>query len=210
MEKEIALAGYGQISKQRNLFLTLSLGLSITCAGLTLKLLNQEQKIILVPGLTQEVWTSDSGVSREYLEQNTQMYLPMLLDLSGDIINYKAGQIFKYISQSDPEYLRKLQEYFVEAKEKYSKFGLSTHFTVKNMEIDGKNLAVTVNGALTCIYGKNGFELIPRTYKLTFEWTGGKLRLREFLRVFNKDEQAKDGGSALTDFINGVRQENMQ
>jgi hypothetical protein len=46
------------------------------------------------PGLTQEVWTSDAGVSRSYLEETTAMFLPLLLDLNADSIDWKKEHLF--------------------------------------------------------------------------------------------------------------------
>lgn len=210
MEKEIAISNIKHISSQRNLFLLLTLALSITSASLAMKLLKTDQRTILIPGLSQEVWVENGGVSKSYLEESTNMYLPMLLNLNKDVINYNAGKVFKYISQSDPRYLNKLQEYFVDVKDKYTKFNLSTHFTTKNMEIDSKKLTVLIHGTLTVIYGENGFELIPKSYKLTFEWISGSLRIKEFLRVLSKDEKGSEDTSILTDFIKSVEKEKVQ
>jgi hypothetical protein len=97
MEKIIAIGNIQQVARQRNLFLILTLLLCLTALGLSVKLLTNNEKVILMPSLSQEVWISNNGVSKGYLEETSLMYLPLLLDLNPEIIDYKAGIIFKYI-----------------------------------------------------------------------------------------------------------------
>ena len=147
-----------------------------------------------------------------------------MLNLSSNDINYNIRQIFTHVSHSDPKYLKKLQEYFIDVKDKYTKFSLMTHFTTKNMEVDSKKLTVIAHGTLTVIYGEHGFESIPRSYKLTYEWVAGHLRIKEFLKITDKDARggsssgdnsdmrdssdiAKDATATLTDFIKAVEKE---
>ena len=140
MEKTVAIGNIEKVARQRNLFLILTILLCTGSLGLSIKLLTGSEKVILVPGLRGEVWTSKAGVSKGYLEETSLMYLPMLLDLNPEVIDYKASIIFKYISQSDPAYMKNIQHYFAKSKEKYKKFGLSTYFSIKSLEVDVKNL----------------------------------------------------------------------
>jgi hypothetical protein len=88
MEKTIAIGNIEKVAKQRNLFLILTILLCATSLGLSIKLLTGNEKVILVPGLRGEVWTSKAGVSKGYLEETSLMYLPMLLDLNPEVIDY--------------------------------------------------------------------------------------------------------------------------
>ena len=81
-------------------------------AALSLKLITTEAKVILAPGLNQEVWTSDKGVSISYLEETSAMYLPLLLDLTSDSIDWKKELLMNHVSQSDAKYMRLINEYF--------------------------------------------------------------------------------------------------
>lgn len=188
MEKAIAIGNIEQITKQRNLFLLLTILLCFSSAGLTLRLLTSSEKVILVPGLSSELWTSKDGVSKSYLEETTLMYLPMLLDLNPEVIDYKAALVFKYISQSDPSYMKSIQAYFADSKEKYKKFALSTYFSIKSLEVDSANLQATASGILTSRFGDKGFEVSPASYLLSYEWAGRQLRLKEFVKI----KEAKD------------------
>lgn len=189
MEKIIAIGNIQQVARQRNLFLILTTLLCVSCLGLSAKLLTSNEKVILVPSLSQEIWTSNNGVSKGYLEETSLMYLPLLLDLNSEIIDYKAAIIFKYISQSDPTYMKNIQDYFADSKETYKKFALSTYFSIKNLEVDSKNLQVIAAGMLTSRFGDKGFEVSPTSYQLSYEWLGGQLRLKEFVRI-NENQEA--------------------
>lgn len=180
MEKSAGLINLEGLARQRNLFVGLSLLLSVSLMLVSIKLVTTDEKTILVPGLTQEVWTKEGGVSTSYLEEATLMYLPLLLDLNPEIIDHKASVIFKYVSQSDTSYMKKMQDYFADAAKKYRQFSLSTYFSVKNLELDAKKLQVKANGVLTSRCGEEGFETNKISYLLKYEWLGGKLRLKEF------------------------------
>jgi len=112
--------------------------------------------------------------------------------LNPEIVDYHAGAIFKYVSQSDAKYMKNIQNYFADCKEQYKKFGLSTYFATKNLEVDSKNLIVVANGTLASRFGDHGFETRLASYRLSFEWVGGRLRLKEFVRVKDKDELDKE------------------
>lgn len=188
MEKTVVVANIESLSRQRNLFLILTILLAVTGMMLSLKLITSDQKTILVPGISQEIWTKEAGVSKGYLEETTLMYLPLLLDLNPEVISYKAGVIFKYVSQSNSLYMKKIQSYFAVAKEKYQKFALSTYFSAKNLQVDTAKLTVIANGILTSRFGEQGFEVIPASYLLSYEWLGGRLRLKEFKLLKNQQQ----------------------
>lgn len=189
MEKAVSLINLESISRQRNLFVGLTLLLSVSLMFVSIKLVTMDEKTVLVPGLTQEVWTKEGGVSASYLEESTLMYLPLLLDLNPEIIDHKAAVIFKYVSQSDASYMKKVQDYFADTAKKYKQFALSTYFSVKNLEVDTKRMVVKANGVLTSRYGEEGFETTKISYLLKYEWTGGKLRLKEFEQYKEENKQ---------------------
>ena len=52
------------------------------------------------------------------------MYLPLLLDLTSDSIDWKKELLMNHVSQSDAKYMRLINEYFAATKEKYKRFSL--------------------------------------------------------------------------------------
>jgi conjugal transfer pilus assembly protein TraE len=139
--------------------------------------------VILVPGLQQEVWTSDHQVSSSYLEETTMMYLPLLLDLEPQTIEWKRDRILAYVARTDGNYLQQLQDYFARAKEEYSKFGLRTHFAVKKLTVDESKLEVIAEGLLISLFGDYGTDSRQAHYLLRFDWVGGKLLIKEFKKI---------------------------
>jgi hypothetical protein len=45
---------------------------------------------------------------------------------------------------------------------------------------------------MTSRYGKRGYESTPTSYRLSFEFSGGYLRLKEFNRVVDESELKQD------------------
>lgn len=117
------------------------------------------------------------------------MYLPMLLDLESGSIDWKKERLMAHVSQSDARYMQELVRYFESTKEKYSQFALSTHFAVKKFEVSPENLTVKAHGQLISRFGERGFENIPAVYGMSFDWVGGKLLLREFVRIAEEEKK---------------------
>jgi type IV conjugative transfer system protein TraE len=176
-----------KVTKQRNLLLLLTIMLSITSMSLAIKILTQEERIVMVPGLASSISISSNKVSASYLEQMSFVFLSCLLDLTANDITHKRDLILKYTSHSDEKFSKRINEYFAEAMKKYQKFDLATFYTAKEMIVDEKKQEVIVHGLLTSRYGREGFDAIKQSYKLSYELVGGILRLKEFGAI--KDEQ---------------------
>lgn len=174
------------VARQRNIFMFLCMLSMCVCLVLGIKILSNQERIILVPGLNQEVWASNDGVSSSYLEEAAAMYLPLLLDLDYTSIDWKKERLLSHVSQSDDAYMRELTDYFARTKDKYRQFSLSTHFAIKKLETNQKELTVKAHGTLISRFGEKGFETVPAIYGLSFEWIGGKLLLQEFVKLSEK------------------------
>lgn len=192
MNIQIALSSVEKLVKQRNLFLLLTISLAIISSCLSLKLVSQEERIIILPPISSEVMISNKRVSSSYLEQMTLVFLNNLLDLSTADILYKRDMILKYTSHSDAGFVKELTEYFASNASKYKDFDLVTYFTVKNMEIKEQENSVIANGILTSRYGKRGYETKAASYYLSYEYSGGYLRLKEFKQVVEEEQKNKE------------------
>ncbi len=188
MNKEIMVLNIEMVSRQRNVFLILSIATIFCCLLLALKLVTTKERIVLVPGLNQEVWTTENEVSASYLSEVSSMYIPFLLDLDSGCIDWKRERLFKHVSQSDVRYMKELAQYFASAKKKYAKFSLSTHFAVKKFEVNEKTLTVEAHGQLTSRFGEKGVTSNPAVYRLNFEWVSGKLLLKEFVHLIKNQK----------------------
>jgi len=180
------------LTRQRNFFAGLS-GLAVIANFLLVgKLAVIEEKIIMIPGIAREMIIEGAQVSQSYLEESALLFASCLLDLTADTVPAKRDMILKYTSNSDSSFSKKINEYFADSLEKYKNFDLVTYFTVKNMEIDEGSGEVIAHGILTSRYGKHGFESNPTSYRLSFEFSGGYLRLKEFNQVVS-DKEKKEG-----------------
>lgn len=191
METKVAIGSMQRLTKQRNLFLLLTLLLASSVLLLSMRLATFDQKIVLVPGISRQMSVSSNDVSSSYLEETALLFLSHLLDISASDIAHKKELVLKYTSYSDEAYSKAINDYFAVASLDYSKFDLSTHFTVKNLRIDQKNTAVIANGVLTSWYGKKGHQSRPESYKISFEYSSGLLRLKEFERLALEKEEGK-------------------
>lgn len=171
------------VARQRNVFVAIALVALCTNLALGIKIIRDENKIIIVPGLSREAWISNFGVSASYLEENAAMFLPLLLDLSVDSIDWKKETVMRYISQNSESYIKSLNNYFARTKDKYKKFNLSTHFIAKSFEVDRQNLKVIASGMLISRFGTSGYDTSSASYMLLFDRVGGKLLLKEFVRI---------------------------
>lgn len=191
MQEKILSDQAKMLTKQRGLFLILTLMLSFICCGLTLKLITTRDKTILVPGLSQEVWLGQGRVSESYIEEVSLMYLSMLLDLNKDVIGYKEALISKYISHSSTKYMKEIRQYFSHVKEQYKQFGLSTYFAVKSLEVNSSDNSVIAKGVLTTKFGDHGIDVKETSYFLSYDLVGSTLRLKEFHHIESEEDLKK-------------------
>lgn len=191
MQEKILSDQAKMLTKQRGLFLILTLMLGFICCGLTLKLITTRDKTILVPGLAQEVWLGQGKVSEGYIEEVSLMYLSMLLDLNKDVVGYKEALISKYISHSSTKYMKEIRQYFSHVKEQYKQFGLSTYFAVKSLEVNTSDNSVIAKGVLTTKFGEHGIDVKETSYFLSYDLAGSTLRLKEFRHIASEEELKK-------------------
>lgn len=183
METKIVLGSIEKIAKQRNLFLGLTLLLACSLLLLSLRLVTFDQRIVLVPGLQQEMSISGKSVSSSYLEQMSLLFLSNLLDISELDLKHKRDLVLKYTSHADTAYTKQISDYFSKAEDQYRKFDLATHFTAKSLKIDQRALEAIASGTLTSWYGKKGHESKEISYRVSFDYNGGFLRLKEFVAL---------------------------
>lgn len=197
MHRSVLLQNVGVIKKQRNMFLVISSALLLTNVLLSIKILTASREVILVPGIRSEMVVSSSGISKSYLEEISMMFLSNLLDLSPSDIEHKKDLILNFTSNSNKKSINQLIEYFDNCIKDYKRFGLTTYFSVKNLEIDLNDLTVIAHGILTSYYGKSGHESENEDYRLEFEYHGGVLRLKSFERIIDDEKRARDKAKSL-------------
>ena len=180
------------IMRQRNFFAGCTLLAVIANFLLVVKISSTTERIIMVPGITKDLAVEGSVVSQSYLEETALLFVSALLDLTADTISLKKNIILKYASAGSEQSLKSLQSYFADKEDEHKKFGLSTFFAPKQMQVDSKNLQVVIEGVLTSTFGKRGFEQNTLKYLLSFDYVGGHLKLKEFTQVKPKTKEGND------------------
>ena len=180
------------IMRQRNFFAGCTLLAVIANFLLVVKISSTTERIIMVPGITKDLAVEGSVVSQSYLEETALLFVSALLDLTADTISLKKNIILKHASAGSEQSLKSLQSYFANKEDEHKKFGLSTFFAPKQMQVDSKNLQVVIEGVLTSTFGKRGFEQNTLKYLLSFDYVGGHLKLKEFTQVKPKTKEGND------------------
>ena len=180
------------IMRQRNFFAGCTLLAVIANFLLVVKISSTTERIIMVPGITKDLAVEGSVVSQSYLEETALLFVSALLDLTADTISLKKNIILKHASAGSEQSLKSLQSYFADKEDEHKKFGLSTFFAPKQMQVDSKNLQVVIEGVLTSTFGKRGFEQNTLKYLLSFDHVGGHLKLKEFTQVKPKTKEGND------------------
>ena len=177
------------IIRQRNFFAGCTLLAVISNFLLVAKISSTTERIIMVPGITKDLAVEGSIVSQSYLEETALLFASALLDLTADTISLKKNIILKNASTRSEQSLKSLQSYFATKEDEHKKFGLSTFFAPKQIQVDTKNLQVVIEGLLTSTFGKRGFEQNTLKYLLSFDYVGGHLKLKEFTQVKPKSKE---------------------
>ena len=180
------------IMRQRNFFAGCTLLAVIANFLMVVKISSTTERIIMVPGITKDLAVEGSVVSQSYLEETALLFVSALLDLTADTISLKKNIILKHTSAGSEQSLKSLQSYFADKEDEHKKFGLSTFFAPKQMQVDSKNLQVVIEGVLTSTFGKRGFEQNTLKYLLSFDYVGGHLKLKEFTQVKPKTKEGND------------------
>lgn len=171
------------VKRQRNLFLIVLLVSIASNLLLSLKIFSQNQRIIMVPGIAQEMKVEVDKVSKSYLEESALQYLSMLLDLSPSTLEHKKEIVLRNVSGSSKSGIEGLRRYLNSAEYEYKKLDLRTYFTPRRLEISEKEMAVVATGTLSRIFGKSGYDSSEESYLIRFEVLGGRIKIKEFVHI---------------------------
>lgn len=186
MEQKILNRNIESLVKHRNLILVFSLSLLISNILLSAYILTSNKKVILVPGIKDIMEISDNAVSSSYIQATTDMMLSNLLDLNESNIEVKKQTVLKNTTSNS---YQSISNYFDKQIADIIKFKISTYFTPREWKINEKKLLVVVTGILSSRFGENGVEKKEINITMKFEYTGGILRLSEFLPIEVVHEQ---------------------
>lgn len=143
---------------------------------LAICLLGRQEKVILIPGqLNQEASLYGTVFSTSYMEEVTNFFVGLLLDLTPSNVEYKSSIVLKHVDVSSYDTLKK---YFDDEEEKHKKYNLSTSFAITNLTVKG--LQVEIYGILTSRFGDSGKQEQNMTYLIHYKNRAGRLFLEKF------------------------------
>jgi hypothetical protein len=111
-----------------------------------------------------------------------------LLNITPEELQYKRKLILKFTSHGS---IKSINNYFAKAEAEYKQFDLSTHFTVRKIEIKPGTLNVIAHGILASRFGKRGDNIQEVSYNLVFDYVDGVLLLNSFSKVLSEAEKIK-------------------
>lgn len=177
------------VKRQRNLFLVVLLVSIVSNALLSLKIFSQNERVIMVPGISQEMRVDTDRVSKSYLEESALQYLSMLLDLSPSTLEHKKEIVLRNVSGSSKVGIEGLRRYFNSVENEYKKLDLRTYFTPRFLEVSEKEMAVVATGTLSRIFGKSGYDSSEESYLIRFDVLGGRLKVKEFVHIVEEKKK---------------------
>jgi type IV conjugative transfer system protein TraE len=178
MKHEIFISSSEALYRQRNMLLCLSILLLVTNILLGIKVFRLDQRIILVPGIKDNMTVSKGGVSSSYLQGMTDMFLSTLMDLNEANVHIKKETVLRH---SIGNGYTEISNYFDKQIEDIKKFKISTHFTPKKWKINDKRLEVQVFGILYSRFGEDGRDEKEVTCVLKFDYSNGIPMIKEFI-----------------------------
>ena len=164
--------------RQRSFFFLLSIILIICNLFLSIKLLSNNTKVVMMPyKIDSPMEISDSYVSKGYLSSVGYMYISILMDLNESNIDSKKAFILH--NSTDSNY-RDMCNYFDSHAQVVKKQKISTFFTPQKWLVNEQNLTISVEGRLNSRFGKEGEDSQQTLCNMAFDLVGGVLKLKSF------------------------------
>lgn len=175
MKKENRDITLRNLSFQRNIFIFLSLLLSISTASLAVLQFFKNEKVIVVPPVIQEgFWVDSKSVSPSYLEQLGLYIGQLLLSKTADSSESQKEILLKHTHASFAGILdKKLKEEGKKMKEE----GTSYAFFPLSVDVHQDSFEVDVSGDRTSYLKDKKLSSKKETYRLIFIYSGGRLLL---------------------------------
>lgn len=175
--------------KASNYFLRLILG-AIAAVALMLavavsNLVGSEKIVVTPPGYDRAFWVSGERVSTSLLERWAYYVASIGLDATPRNIDYQCEAMQKMASMD--AYLT-IKNDCERAAAKIKRDGISTSFSVGEMEIDAEKMRVSLPGVLSTYVGGRHTSDVSKMYTAWFRLTrSGRIQLDAFKEVTGDD-----------------------
>lgn len=180
MNKPLLIGSYNALLIQRNRLFMLTSLLGLLCVFLgasNFYLIGKERIIIAPPIISREFWISTDAVSDHYLEQMSQFFAGLLLNVSPSTFAVNAEHLLAHVV---PERFAALKTQLVQQQMELERRGMSTSFHISHFKIDRKKLLVELKGELKILVANTPVESSTKTYTLRFVQEQGRLWIQSF------------------------------
>ena len=165
------------LEKSRNILAIISV-ISVLCTFFTLIiLLNQNEKIILIPTLSDKITLSSTHVDHHYLERLTRDVSNLVLNISPGSGEYVAKELMPIIDPSRyPEIQRKLGGYMKSVKKRR----VTTIFFPNDIEVNTKELTSKISGTVKNYVNNRIVKTSQKTFVMHWLLRGSRVYLTGF------------------------------
>lgn len=150
-------------------FVILVLALGLVVEGFFIVQLSREQRVVLVPPLTQKAWVSEQGASPEYLEQMTLFLLPLAVNFHPANLDELIPLFLQHVA---PEQYGEVKAQLVSQAERARRNDLSQVFYLQKTEVEDHTVRAT--GILRRFVGKTQVTEEVTSYEVRFEIRHGR------------------------------------
>ena len=168
----------GDLLQQRNLLLSLVVGLLIINFTQALFTLFRSERIIVVPpDINQEFWLEQNKVSPVYLEEMALFFADLILESSPSSAAYKREIILRHTISSGygPLKIRLLED-----EKRLKKEHVTTSFQANSVKVNPSKLNVELTGDLHRFVGEKRISQSRDTYQFKFDYRHGRLQIKSF------------------------------
>lgn len=175
MNRDTLKSGQRLLLFQRNLFLCLTLILSVSTVILSSFLfLKQERTLICPPVIERAFWVERNKVDPTYLEQFGAFISGLLL---GKSTHTSPSQRNDLLRHTDPSFSATLKKKLLAEEEMLNQQNAAYVFYPKTIRANPNALEVTIEGERTFFVGESIVSQSSEAYTLTFRYSGGRLLL---------------------------------
>ncbi len=177
-----------KIIRQRNITIGICLLLIITALIQSIIILTTDQVVVMVPSsLNEETIVSKNNVSSAYLESTTRDVINVMLNITPDNTTYINKTILKI---THPKFYGELKSDLDKRAEDVINRKIAIHFDPASIVITQENLQAYVTGQLETYLGKEMVDNTPKTYVITYSWSGFKLLITDFHEELPSEKQS--------------------
>lgn len=177
-----------KIIKQRNIAITICLLLIIITLVQSIIILTTDHVVVMVPStLNQETAISKNNVSAAYLESTTRDVVNVMLNITPDNTTYVNKTILKV---THPKFYGILKSELAKRSEDVINRRIAIHFDPASIVVNQGKLQAYVTGQLETYLGKEMVDNIPKTYVITYDWSGFKLLITDFHEELPLEKQS--------------------